>query len=437
MLASLCVYEHAHAQALPVTVSQNAVAGSFRQFLIRRGFAANDPRFASTMSGLGNTIAAWSAGAVAVVGTVVTAPAWLTVGVACLGVPLAQVAGESAAKWLWDYNHPKDITISSQGKAVDTEPLVKGGRYAYIGNGADRIEGGDPQQLARAAIVSRSGKNQIYNCTYNSPGWMVCGVLKYNEKNERWEHDGSISIEFESNSPHECSRGSYWAKTGCATYPLEYPDKNNEPQPIEKAIAAISPTELAKPINPQLISNLVNRAWQETAAKPGYNGLPYDYANPMTEEDAEKWLDENPQVWPKVADWVAPQDPVNKPWTLPNTETPTTSYDPATGANTGTNPAGSQPQINLGNDPGIPAPTLEEIPTAEAILKPVFGLLPDLKNFSAPVSGGSCPTPSFSAFDQTFRLDKHCDLAEKNRGAIKAAMFALFALSSLLIVLRA
>lgn len=439
VLASFCVYEQAHAQALPVTVSQNAVAGSFRQYLLKRGFAANDPRFAATMNSVGTTIAAWSTGAVAVVGTVLTAPAWLTVGVAALGVPLAQTAGEAAATWLWNYNNPKQITLSAPGQPVDTAPLVKGGRYAYIGDGANRIEGADGEQLSRAAVAGRTdGRYNTYACTYNSPNWMVCGVLKWSDKNQRWEHDGSISIDFGESSPHECSRGSYWNKDGCQTYPLKEPDGNNVPQPLDKAIAAISPTELAKPMNPKIISNLVNRAWQEAASKPGYNGLPYDYANPITDADIADWFKTNPESWPKVADWAAPQNPVNKPWTLPNTTSPTTSYDPATGTNTGTNPAGaSQPQINLGNDPGIPAPTLEEIPTAEAILKPVFGLLPDLKNFSAPISGGSCPMPSFTAFDKTFRFEKHCDVAEQNRGAIKAAMLALFALASLLTVLRA
>lgn len=448
LAASICVLcigtlvSPAQANTIAIGAVQNTMGGVVRKNLISRGYQPADPRFRSTFGALTNTFTDWAAQATLIVGSVVSAPAWLTGAALCLGIPLAKEAGEylglAYARWEWDRNHKDDVTIKAAGKLPITPPMVKGGAYAYYTNEGERLEGSDAQQLARAALSLKAGKYQTYACT-TSGRYMTCGVLKWNNNHGRFEHDFTMTIQLGNDAPNECGPSSYWTKTGCATLPLEYPDgvdPNGVTKPFNDAVRSLTTQDLARPLNPSLIAGALNTAWQQAAAKPGYDGIPYDYAHPITATDVESWALENDYTLPTVGDWVTPADPASKPWTIPNINAPGTSYDPATDA-VGTNPAATQPQVNLGNDPAIPFPQLEEIPTAEMILKPILSLMPDLKNFSAPIAGGSCPTPSFTAFERSFRFEKHCEVAEQNRGAIKAAMLALFALASLLTVLRA
>jgi hypothetical protein len=106
----------------------------------------------------------------------------------------------------------------------------------------------------------------------------------------------------------------------------------------------------------------------------------------------------------------------------------------------GTSPTptpGEGEKIDLGDDPNTPAPTMEDTPTAEAILSPILNLMPDLKSFEVPAHAGECPKPSFSVFDHEYRWEAHCTLMDQNRALIEAAMMLVWALAALFIVLRA
>jgi hypothetical protein len=426
--------------AQAVSGAQNAVGGIVRNVLIKRGFAANDPRFASTFSAMSSAFAGYATGAVLVVGAVVTAPAWLTVAVAALGVPLALWAGDAAARWLWDKNNPGKVTLTAPGTVPDTPPMAVGTQYWYI-NIAGKIvaEGSEPKSLAGQYASTLGNGFRLGNCFQQSSSQWSCGLWRYDSATDKWDYNaGGFTVNLGTNASHACDGGMYWDQGGCHALSPQYPATNNTPQPINTAITSIPATELGKPLNPQVMTNVINNVWKDISAKPGYTGVPYDYSNPVTVKDVETWANEHPDVWPKVQDWTKPQDPVTKPWTIPNTTSPVTSYDPATNPATGSNPAGaSQPQLNLGSDPGIPFPQIEEAPTADSILRPILNLLPDLKNFQAQSFSGECPKPTFEAFEHSFTIDKHCDFSEQNRGAIRAGMMVVFALASLMIVLRA
>ncbi len=438
MLASSI--DEVRAQALPVTVTQNATAGIMRQFLLKRGFAANDPRFASTFSAMSSTFAGYAAGAVAIVGAAVTAPAWLTVAVAALGVPLALWAGDQAARWLWDKNNPTKVTLSAPGTVPVTPPMTVGGNSWYVNIGGKVVvEGSDPQGVAAQYGNSLGNGFRMGNCYQQSSAQWYCGLWKYDAVTDKWDYNaGSYNVNLNTNAQHACDAGMYWDSTGCHALSPQYPATNNTPQPINTAVASIPGLDAAKPLNPQVLTNAINQAWKDMSAKPGYTGVPYDNANPITVADVETWANTHPDVWPKVSDWTKPQDPAVKPWTIPNTTAPVTSYDPGTAPSTGSNPAGaSQPQMNLGNDPGIGAPSLEDTPTAEMILRPILNLMPDLKNYTAPAISGECPKPQFQLFESTYAIDAHCDVLEQNKGVIRISMLLAFTIASLFIVLRA
>jgi len=121
---------------------------------------------------------------------------------------------------------------------------------------------------------------------------------------------------------------------------------------------------------------------------------------------------------------------------LPTSPTPVAEQDPTTTPKTGTNPS-TEPLQNLGPDPGIGAPALEPIPTAQQILSPLLNLFPSLKNFVVPNHNATCPKWSVHLFDRDVPLQDHCPMLEQVRPTAYATMAAVWILIALFIVLAA
>lgn len=260
-----------------------------------------------------------------------------------------------------------------------------------------------------------------------------------------------------STSPYSASSGMYNANIpGSYSGSLPTGQVGSPTQALDPfaAVSTVPETVKAQPLDPALLATMANKLWQQAAAIPGYSGLPYSMSNPITAADVQAWQSANPTAYPTVGDALAPIAPgatagTNIPVVpMPNTTvTPTTPTNPST--NPGTNPGTTvtvQPgtsgavnidvQLNLGPDPGVSAPALEQTPTAQSILSPITSLLPGLKSLQ--VSGvGACPTPTFTIFNRSYTMDAQCILLEQNRAKIQAVMLAFWAITALFVVLRA
>jgi hypothetical protein len=208
----------------------------------------------------------------------------------------------------------------------------------------------------------------------------------------------------------------------------------------QQAVSALSQADLDKKLNPAVLAALANRAWQQAASQPGYDGLPYPQSNPITSAEVSTWTNANPQYAPSVRDFVSPNPTTTanpQPWALPTNPTATTTT-PATTPNANTvNPASANPQQNLGSDPATGAPQLEATPTAQQILQPVLNLVPTLRNFSASPHAGTCPKPSFSIVGKSITMEAHCTLIDNNKAVMQAAMAFAWAAIALFIILSA
>ncbi|MCV8751947.1 hypothetical protein ODT12_23415, partial [Escherichia coli] len=103
-----------------------------------------------------------------------------------------------------------------------------------------------------------------------------------------------------------------------------------------------------------------NNAWQKAASEAGYSGFAYDHTRPVTARDVTA---STGAAKPAVSDFLKPSD---KPdFTLPADTTGTTPTNPSTGE-----------QVNLGDDPGIGPPELENIPAGTEILSPLLSFNP-------------------------------------------------------------
>jgi len=423
------------------------MSGSIQQKIAKRGFAANDPRFGATLdlvsgglAGVAGTTAA------AVVAGAITAPAWATVAIAA-GVGTVVTFGVGLAingiyDWLFSPD-PNDLTpiTTHQNQATSSgSGLVAGGPYWQTS--ILSISGGDAMSAIQTAVslnwpADATSNYEIGTCTTTAnPTKTSCLITRVAKSNgyKQLAFAAIAANYYASGAPGTCQPGFVYKTSSCIAVPLTtVPDAKVTAQ---QAIDALTPAELAKPLNPSIVATLADKAWKDAAAQPGYDGIPYVATDPITAAEVDAWRQANPASWPTVQDFVNPQPAANSPWRLPASPTATTQ-NPSAPTATGTNPAASSPLQNLGPDPGIGAPGLETTPTALQILKPLLDLFPDLRTFVVPSHQATCPKPTFAVFGTQVVMESHCTISEEQRTALAAVMAAVWALTAVIIVLRA
>jgi hypothetical protein len=439
------VVNSAFSQALPVSRMQSAISGIIQNKAIKRGFAANDPRFIGTLRDVSSGMAGTAAAAAAVTAAGVTAPAWLTValaaGVGTLVTYGVSLAIDGVTKWLF-----KTSTVDipgTNGQVDSSNGMTKGGPY-YVAQGSRSNAQG---QILSVTVYGTdglaAGLQAASSLGYAAP--VTCSYANGTSNVRCTASNGATATSGYYNSsgaPATCPKGTAvisTAGTGCTTYSYPYAQPGATPAQTDvapaTAVSNIPAADLQKQVSPDLLANIANAAWRNAASQPNYSGVPYAVADPITADEVNTWKASNPDRYPTVSDAAAPQDSANSPWQLP--VSPTATTQPAAYPSTGSNPASSQPLENLGPDPGVGAPTLEQTPTADEILKPVFDLLPGFKNYTVPTHSAECPKPQFHLFDQDFVMDAQCTIAENNRSTIAALMMAVWAILACFIVLRA
>lgn len=421
----------AWSQALPNPQPQQvnrAVSGVLQDSMRVRGFAANDPRFGNTIARISPSLSG-VAGTTAFVVTAgaVTAPAWATVALAAgIGTVVTYAVGlglDALVKWLF-----RDGKIDEHSGAL-SPANVPG---TFVGNDVwCTNQGGGGCAASAEAMAAQAASNlgqSAVSGSYDTSGGVY--TLKTNTGLSIYVNKGKGAV--------SCPGGHYYKGSQCV--PLTFPgDAIRTGLSPGEAIKGLPESDLNKQLNPTLLAALANRAWQQAAQQPGYDGLPYPQSNPITSTEAARWAQAHPEYWPTVRDFVRP-NPVTtgnpNPWALPSNPT-APELTPSPQPNEGTtNPAKDQPQVNLGPDPAIGAPTLEQVPTAQQIAEPILQLLPELRHFEVQGVTGACPRPTIDLYGPIV-IEAHCKLIEDNKHILQAAMAFAWAAMALFIVLSA
>lgn len=416
-----------------------ALAGVMETKALQRGFIPADPRFTAALSAGGAALTAVVTGGAAVAG----APIWVTVGLGALAAGAVALATDAIVEWYYNEDGTVTYAVGTQGNYGQ---LVAGQAfwsscsqywYAQCHNAAT------PGAVAQAIWLEMtwgSGSYQNWGppfsqCDMITENGVTVGAVCYDPGNK---NNTLQNIYLHQNSPYNCDSGFSYSGGSCKT--LTAP--NATPGVITKTPAEaaddLTPEQLAAPVKPQLIADVVNQMWQQAAAQPGYQGLPYVYSDPVTAADVEAWRSANPSSYPTVGDAVSPAvNPATGTVTLPQ---PGAGTSPAPGTQPGipTAPEGS-PQLDLGLDPGIGSPNLEATPTGAQILEPLTRLFPDLRNFQVPAHQAECPRPVFdlAVIGQQVQMDAHCTISEDVRGPLYNASLLAWVLAALFIVLSA
>lgn len=475
LLSMLVVYQ-AEAGALPnYSGAVNAAIGkTIQQTAIRRGFAANDPRIAATFGGASSVAATVAADAAAAALTAASAPVWLSVagalgaaavvGGLAYGVYKVFFDDSSSAAKFYVQSPSGDAPYGTVGVASGggnwTQPgLSIDGKYRIVGSKNARV----PQNLP----VYGFG-NYLY-CD-GPDACMALAKTAWEAPNDgsQWNNTGCDAEDANGNVACHAQRigsggtaqGNTWINTTVnitmGPNPLVVGDTFKGD--INTIVSKIPDTELAKDAAPATIATIANGLWQQAAAQPGYQGVPYSASDPVTATDAVTVQQAAPASWPKNSDLVAPVstgagvapaiDPATatQPATNPGTNpAPGTGTSPGTGTITDVNvknvvavTVGNKVDVQWGDYPKDSAPPSPgDAPTGSAILKPITDLMPGLKHYVVPSHDAQCPKPQFSLFDKDIVMDSHCTLLEGVRPQLFAIMAAVWALVAVLIILTA
>lgn len=302
-------------------VINQAISGTIKNKITQRGFSANDPRYYGTLKGISGYLNSTASGSKAYTVAGVSGRSWLSVGLrgALLSRgTLIALAASGAVAWLIETEDSVQIKV----KEITGEQGVKG-FYWNIG--------------AESYVTATEGAQSI--CQHNPTFCQTYIVEQYNADPTRSD---LRTIKFYIDS----SKTQLWASrtanlVSCGTNKVmptcqpDYVPGSNEvikTVSVQDAINSISDTEMQTDLSPEVISDVVNNAWQKAASEAGYSGFAYDHTRPVTARDVTA---STGAAKPAVSDFLKPSD---KPdFTLPADTTGTTPTNPSTGE-----------QVNLG-----------------------------------------------------------------------------------------
>ncbi len=411
----MCLAVHAQAATVPAYSPRfgQAMAGVIETKASSMGFAANDPRIAATEAGIGTVLTGIAVSLASAAGL----PLWATIAVGGLTAVAVSLGVGALTSWL--FNADRSVSVAGAGTGGIT---AGGSAYTVVGPDGATYVGGDGAGIQLAALEA-AYSYAWHGIAYNSSAG---GLNYYDAYANDDNHHTYLTIGTATPVTASATCSGYMRNDVCVP--------GTPPAPViqapSDAVAAVPSGDMTLPVNPQILAAAANNAWQQAAAQPGYQGVPYQASNPVTSTDVEAWRSANASAYPTVGDLLSP---------AVNPATSTVPFvGPGVSANPGTNtgPAGST-QVNVGPDPAIPAPALEAAPTAAQILAPLLNLMPDLKAYTVPAHEGTCPSVTFSLFERSIAMDQHCTLLESVRTQLFAVMALVWAVLAVMIVLTA
>jgi hypothetical protein len=425
----------ANAQAVAYTAPASklggAIATGITQTLIRRGFAANDPRILSTITAVGVRVLPLASAA----GSGAT---WLTLASRLSLWLTAGVLVYSGIRWYFDLNG--NVVTKTDAQSV-TSPGTMQGAACYWIMGASNQCFGTPQEAfvyyettstVYTDFVSITLNPEASNTTAYANGmrYSASGVGHRSDSSQTSTYTSSTAYVYIGTASMNCPAGQGIVSGACVDSRLsKYNPQttSSSAQTYQQAYNALPQAAQTAQMMPDLVAEQANRYWKDAASQPDYNGVPFDVSNPVTGIDLAPHQQAHPSDWPVTSELVS---------TVPTSPTPIKS--PYSDPNQVTAPS-TATKIDLGPDPGTPAPTLDAPPTD--IFKPIKDGLQPWLSWQVPAHSSQSPTwsasPSIAGHVFNIDLSYHCTFAEQYRSAITAAMLACWIVIAAFIILSA
>lgn len=206
-----------------------------------------------------------------------------------------------------------------------------------------------------------------------------------------------------------------------------------KPAETTEPAKVVTATELADLLSDTQLDNwtvadMLTDLLLQAASKTGYEGVPFTDDDYITDTEVANALKSLNGTLTAASLMTSAEDK-NGNIVISNTTT-------NVGGDT-SNETTIEAKVDLGEDPNIKSPELEETPTGKQILAPIQESMPFLNDFKITGRDAQCPVARFSVFDHDYVIDKHCDLIEQNRKLIELFVSILWAFVALRAVLKA
>lgn len=213
---------------------------------------------------------------------------------------------------------------------------------------------------------------------------------------------------------------------GCLTTNPEY-------QGPEDFYKQLTPYQKSLEIDPGFLSDFINLKWGEAAQQDNFAGIPPSAENPITPTKIRDDYNEN---GPLTLDSISkPLDVI--PDQNGNPLLDATNDPSAAGEDTSTTPNANKDPLNLGEDPNIGSPNIENI-SAGSILSPILNLLPGFKNFQLiEPQNATCEPIHIDVWFAHVSTESHCDLFQFISPALQIVMTIFWTGVGIFIVLGA
>lgn len=205
-----------------------------------------------------------------------------------------------------------------------------------------------------------------------------------------------------------------------------------KPAETTEPAKVVTATELADLLSDTQLDNwtvadMLTDLLSQAASKTGYEGVPFTDDDYITDTEVANALKSLNGTLTAASLMTSAEDK-NGNIVISNTTN--------VGGDT-SNETTIEAKVDLGEDPNIKSPELEETPTGKQILAPIQESMPFLNDFKITGRDAQCPVARFSVFDHDYVIDKHCDLIEQNRKLIELFVSILWAFVALRAVLKA
>lgn len=474
----------------PVERAQAQQTGVLEQKLVSMGFEPSAVVADATVSAVSNVVSA-VAGTATAIGVAATAPAWVSV---LAGAAVSAIVGTAlnmavGAAWKWLFNSDGSVTVSgapgssgwSGGGSVNCTGSCSGvGAAAWTGikNGQTVFvtsvvgptvpsSGASYGPLAghrvSAGSVAEVGYAlQPYSCSQYPTGpiggcsvsmQQVSGTTYYENQTLSYT-DGRPNPTYTTQIDTFTITQQIYSGADCGTFLIDglcaSSSMLNGTMSLQNAAAQSHGSDTA-PVSSEAVAALLNALWKQASQQPGYGGVPWNPANPVTSSDVDSWNSQNPSWVPDWADFTAPggssdaassSNPGTGGFNLPQPQisTPGSGSGTGTGTGTGTGSGGttvttgaSGVTVNVTNNVNVSmcdnvtgdVAACRGLGDANGFSDSLFGSSFDasLQPFSVGGPAGQCPQPvSFVVLGQalSFSYDPMCSLASSLRPLVLA-----------------
>ncbi|WP_062064531.1 hypothetical protein [Cellvibrio sp. OA-2007] len=416
----------------------NTLGSIYQTKATKLGFAANDPRFTSSVKSISARSTALAGG---FSGGILATAKWprllLTAGIFTLADIAQDLSTDPNLKVQWNDDQtlklsglPGNADYASFPICSTGQSLISSVGTSYDGfcvntarNAFSRISTRSVSCNSGAAVQALCSQKtliQYVNSSFSGaaqtplssyPYWRITNAFLINST----EDTNSYNVVY-----------SYVAPSGVVLTP---PSPATESLSPEAALAALPEAYMNKPLSDEQIANAANTMLQNAHAHSPL-AMPELAANPVTLADVNAWRIQNPQAIPTVADLFSPvAAPGSGSVLIPNP-----AVDPTAEVTPGTQVINVEAKVEWGV---FTPPTLDETPTANNILDPLFNFFPSWADYSMPSHHAECPQPQFTVFGHTYTFDQLCTYAEMMRPQLQAIFMVCWTIVVFFIILSA